>query len=80
MTRTTTRRETNRLRAEIMEGIAEYREEQDRAARLRRCGTLTESIPAGWLRLFTQPVAHPFRACPGTGLFGPRRPQPFYLN
>lgn len=81
MTRTTTRRETNRLRAEILEGIAEYREERDSAARISRCGMLATAIPAGWLRLLIQasaadpPLTH-FRS----GLFGRHRPQPSYLN
>ena len=61
MTRTT-RRETDRLRAEIMEGLAEYLDDRDRAKRLRldhhrstervaRCGTLIDekAMPAAWL-------------------------------
>ncbi len=83
MTRTTTRRETNRLRAEILEGIAEYREERDSAARTIRCGTIAESIPAGWLRLLAQAPAAELmssRTREPLGLFGRHRPQPYYLN
>ena len=61
MTRTM-RRETNRLRAEIMDGLAEYLDDRDRTERLRlahgrtaerisRCGTLVDekAMPAHWL-------------------------------
>lgn len=50
MTRTT-RRETNRLHAEIMDGIAEYLEEREHATRESRCGTIAEDVPAHWLRM-----------------------------
>lgn len=82
MTRTTTRRQTNRLRAEILEGLAEYREVRDDAVRIRRCGMIAAGMPAGWLRLFVQaPAADmPFRPNLRIGLFGRHRPQPRYLN
>ncbi|HSD12197.1 MAG TPA: hypothetical protein VLC10_01445 [Patescibacteria group bacterium] len=81
MTRTT-RRETNRLRAEIMEGLAEYCEERDDAARISRCGMIATGIPAGWLRLLAQASAAdmPLRPDLRIGLFGRHRPQPLYLN
>ena len=53
MTRTT-RRETNRLHAEITEGLAEYLEERGRAAKIDRCGTIAEDVPDRWLRLMVQ--------------------------
>ena len=58
MTRTT-RRETNRLRAEIMDGLAEYLDDRDRAARISRCGTLVEgnAMPAQWLSAIVRKCA-----------------------
>lgn len=81
MTRTTTRRQTNRLRAEILEGLAEYREVRDDAVRIRRCGMIAAGMPAGWLRLLVQAsAADPPLTHSRVGLFGRHRPQPRYLN
>ncbi|HTM68768.1 MAG TPA: hypothetical protein VL426_05730 [Candidatus Binatia bacterium] len=66
MTRTT-RRETNRLRAEIMEGLAEYLDERARAPRpsrvesrhAGRCGTLIDrdAMPDHWLKAIVRECA-----------------------
>ena len=84
MTRTT-RRETNRLRAEIMEGLAEYLEERASAPRLSRggtpqrisrCGTVIEgaAMPTHWLYAIMRDCAPHAIFVPGLG-FGISRPQ-----
>lgn len=76
MTRTT-RRETNRLRAEIMDGIGEYLEDRDRAERIRRCGTLVsnDALPANWLNALVRASAPHALYVPELR-FGVSRPQP----
>lgn len=87
MTRTT-RRETDRLRAEIMEGLAEYLDDRDRFARLRadrdrstertaRCGTVIDekAMPAHWLHAIMRECAPHVSYMPAFR-FGVSRPQP----
>lgn len=87
MTRTT-RRETNRLRAEIMDGLAEYLDERAGERRLRlesdrsrakvaRCGTLIDekAMPAAWLSAIMRTCA-PHVVFMPEFRFGVSRPQP----
>lgn len=45
MTNKTTRREANRLRTEILEGMAERQERTVTARKIRRCGTIAHDLP-----------------------------------
>ena len=86
---TTTRRETNRLRADILYGLAENLEERDSAPRLSRggtqrvsrCGTVIEgyAMPAHWLNAVMRACAPHAIFVPGLG-FGVSRPQAALLH
>lgn len=83
MTRTT-RRETDRLRAEIMDGLAEYRDglaehrlERERERRIKRCGTVVgqKDMPRQWLHAMLRICAPEVTFLPEFR-FGISRPQP----
>ena len=70
-----TRREMNRLRAEITDGLNEYIEDRDREVRIRRCGTVVRDVPASWLGFLVR-VADPNAIFMPTLRFGWRLHEP----